>query len=392
MAFTLVVDDSYTHSPTPQIVITVNPVFDDDTGAYKGRRERWKIDGMLIPGGTSITTQVAALKSAYSNTIDKIQMKDNGTVRESIDLSSVEDHIMVKSIDFPEVGGPEWVTKRKYRINIESPLFLESGGSATAISRWKISYNIEQSGLQTRNISGTVEDPSNKEAETAYNALITAQGWLNLAGSNLVSDNYTIDDLNKKVSFTIAHKEYFQENALGSITTSDINVEESYDIMGILKRKISGFFEGPANDCLGVINSLKASGVGIVPLEENIIRNEYTNRTTFSLGFIIGSSVSDVVYTSTSLSIANAMAGFVHRRIIGAYPVKQFTSYPVSTCIQSGRKTGIGQYPDVDAVLYPGDIISRSITQGSVQRTRDGTGYLYPISWTYQFEKSGIFA
>ena len=190
MAVELVVTngaDTYTHDPTPSVVISSTIKHDEESGIYREREVIWTITGVLTPAGGLIADQVAELEEMYHNgVLDSAKVVDGST---ELEIMPDEKGIRVTGLDFPEGSGPEWATKRQYIVTLNGSDYSEDVTSNGEYD-YNITYATEQSGIVTRTITGSMRDLYGKDSAAKYAALKTTLGWSTWAGANQIDDTY----------------------------------------------------------------------------------------------------------------------------------------------------------------------------------------------------------
>ncbi len=374
--------DFYTHIPHPTVSIRVEPVHPDDVNEVFEFKHIWTISGVLVAGATSIQTQVAALHVAYDvGTLQSAQILDDVTPLETL---PTDGGLKITSFEFPEGKGPEWATKREYKIVIEGldhTSVVDSLGEYT----YTIVYSTNQSGIQARTISGTLKDIKGKSSVAKYNTLKSNQSWSTWSGANLLTDSYSSNKDNTICNFTVLHQKYWLAYTPG-VTNADISVEERVDSQGVRRYRASGWFEGTEGSCIAAINILMPGGVVI--LNNTITRKKYANRTLFSLEYVYKRN-SDIIFLQENLSIQSSIPDFVFKRVLGGRPIKQFTSYTVARAIQTGVIKRLQQYPSAPAPHWSASFLKyKQLTKISPEQNISGNRAIYGLAYTYTFEFS----
>lgn len=370
--------DTFIHDPAPSVVIR---------NVFRGSEEAvelweneitWSIDGILIPRDGLISDQVIELKGFYNvGELTSVELQDDGVIIESI---PTDRGIKIESLEFPEGDGPEWATKRKFSLVLKGstiPTTLATYGEYS----YNISYTTDQSGLISRTINGTLKDFKDKDAETKYEAFKTAQGWATWTDANLSSDTYSTNKDDTKCNFTIVHRKYWTAYPTG-ITNADYSRDTRVDGQGVTREIISGWFEGPAANCLAAINALRQP---FAIVNESVSRNPYTHRTSFTLSYI-NSITSDIISFTEQITINASIEDFVHKRVLGGYPpVRQVVSKTPATAIQTGTIKRLAMYPEEPPSHWNAMYMkSRSITKNSPENRVSNS--VYGLSYAYSFE------
>lgn len=372
--------DDYTHVPHAAVSISVGPVHPDNSNEVFEYRHTWTITGMLVPGGTSIQAQVTALHAAYDlGTLATAQILDDVTPLETM---PIDGGIKITAFEFPEGRGPEWATKREYKIVLEGldhTSTVDSDGEFT----YTITYSTDQSGIQTRTVSGTLKDIKELVATTKYNTLKAAQSWATWSGANLITDSYSANKNDTVCTFSVVHKKYWIIYP-GGITNCDTSIEKSVDNQDVEKYRAFGWFEGVESSCLAAINSLVPGGA--IRLTSSNTRKQYSNRTSFNLEYIYRSG-NDIIFSQENLVIAPSIPDFVFRRVLGFPAIKQYTSYTVARAVQTGIIKRLEQYPLEPTHHWPSIHLKHSeLARIEPEYNISNRKSVYGLTYTYVFE------
>jgi len=392
MAFTLVVDTTYTHNPHPKVVMSRKSVYSGKDNVFMGVVDTWNISGVLLSINGALPTQITNLKNAYDS-VTKIELKDGTTVRETIDVTGMDAIIKTTTLDFPEGFGPEYITKRAFSITLETTTYIPSGYpiATSTVNNYTISYTTGQNGKIIRVVSGTCTDEVDRDATAEYAAFKTAQGWANApAGYNRGSDSYTANQENSEVSYSITDTEYFIAFP-ANITSGSLSVDERLDDSGNTLTTKTGWYEGSGANCIIAIDAIREAGAAAVLLNESISRDDFSSRTNFTLEYLMAASTDEIDRKNT-YTISTPYTSIIFKRVLGGgSPVRQATSVGTARATQSGQAVKVGSYPTESASEWPLTIMSQNVTRHPPVKTRSGTGYLYRTSWDYSFESASAF-
>ncbi len=371
----------YVHDPTPGVVMNVDYRHHDTGGTLYEKRETWTITGYILPKeGDTLENQIAELQTKYaSGLLATAKLMDDNTVLEELPTDRA---IEVKSLSFPTGDGPEWATKRNYIIVLEG-IDYSSAVTTSGEYEYTITYATEQSGVVTRTISGTLRDVGGEDATTLFATLKSNQGWSTWTLAYMVTDSYTQNSENTECSFNIVHRKYWLAFPSG-ITNCSVNTSTLVDNQNATHYSITGWFEGSVSDCNTAISALKAAQDVLIRKETS--RNDYTNRTSFSVLYL--TETSDIYLFQEIISVDEPIADFVHKRVLGGgAPVKQYTSWTPAQASQRGRIVRLRQYPALPPPLWNLDNVT------SVQYSYDfpenftvDGGSVYTLTYSYSFE------
>lgn len=383
MAFNLYTNNGssdYTHNPTPKVVISKSYSRKENTDEIIGLEHRWTISGVLTTAGGAIDTQVAALEAAYEvGDLAFCRLRDEAVVKEQI---PVDEGVHVESVNFPVGKGPEWASKREYEITITG-IDYSASITSTGDYAYTITYDTDQSLIQTRSIRGTLKDYTGKDSITKTNALVAAESWGTWSGAYTVQDSITTNETDTVTDFNLVHKKYWTAFP-SSITNAQVSNTINTDNMGMQTQTISGFFEGSEGNCTSAINTLRPSGSFLA--SENIARNDYTNRTNFSMKYA-STATNDIVYYQQVITIIPRVYGFIYKRILGGVsPVRQSTSLTSSRASQSGVIQRLSGYPSIPAPLWGIYSMTGSSQKYTTAQYRNNSLGLFTINYTYEFE------
>ncbi len=374
--------DDYTHIPHPSVEIQVQVVHPEDNNEVFEFRHTWVITGMIVPGAATIQAQVTALHVAYDlGTLASAQILDAATPLETL---PTDGGLKVVSLEFPEGKGPEWATKRSYKIvlkGLDHTSTVDTNGEYS----YTITYLTDQSGIQTRTISGALKDIKGKAATAKYNALKSNLGWATWSGANLTTDSYSTNKDDTVCSFTVVHKKYWAIHPSG-ISNCDVNVEKAVDAQNVARYRVFGWFEGIASSCSVAIKALVPTGS--IMLANTITRKGYSNRTSFNIEYIYKSG-NNIVFSQESLKISPSIIGSVFKRVLGARAIKQLTSYTTARAIQTGVIKRLQQYPSEPSPHWSAsNIVSSEFTRMTPEFNVGGKKAVFGLSYTYVFEFS----
>ncbi len=370
----------YPHVPHAAVEIRVEPVHSSDSNEVFEFKHIWTITGIIVPGGITIQEQIAGLHAAYDlGTLQSAQILDDTTPLETL---PTDGGIKITSFEFPEGKGPEWATKRQYKIVLEGldhTSTVDSAGEYT----YTITYSTDQSSIQTRTISGTLKDIKGKAATTKYGTLKSNQSWAVWSGANLITDSESANKDDTICTFTVVHRKYWIIYP-GGITNGDVNIEKSTDSQNIERYRAFGWFEGTEAVCLSAINALVPGSA--IRLTSSSTRKGYANRTSFSLEYIYRSG-NDILFFQENLSIAPSIPDFVFKRVLGFHAIKQYTSYTVARAIQTGVIKKLEQYPLSPQCHWPEVHLKHSeITRIEPEYNSSSGKFVYGLVYTYVFE------
>ena len=375
----------YSLSPMPAVVIQNTYRHRGDSTNLVAREITWNVTGLFLPNGNSILEQVNALKAFFNDTTDagkivEAKIKDGSDVLE--DLTNEGQGIRVSNLSFDEGSGPEWATRRSYSFTLTGTEFTASVNTLGDCT-YGITYSTEQNGLITRTVSGILKDVLDANAVVKYTTFKAAQSWATWAGANLISDTYSVDVDGIVVDFTIVHKKYFILFQ-GGITNSDVSKSVITDEMNVTRLVYSGWFEGSGIDCATAITTLDRTGFHT--LSSSTSRNDYINRTTFTIEGI--STGADILFQSERLAVTYQLTEFVHKRVLGGgSPVKQTTSKNIVRASQSGIIKRKSSYPSSPSLNWAsGDLVGKVETRLTPEIQVGSGNYVYGLQYSYEFE------
>ena len=332
----------------------------------------WTISGVLGPGEESLDMQINALKDHYSSgELTEVMIVDGSTTLEEL-VSDI--NITVSDCSFPVGTGPEWATKRKYVIVLEGVERPEAVNTLGEID-YAISYGVDQSTIVDRTIKGTVKDVVG-DSYAKYLIAKNSNAWVTWAGANLIGDTYEVNDGDTLTSFSISHRQYWVGFGVG-ITNSSKSVEIDTDAMNVTRTRVSGWFEGSGVSCATAI-----AGIGVVSavlLTSSISRDDYANRTSFTLDYI--STTQGILYSKEEIALNGSVYDFVFKRVLGgAPPVKQYTGRTTATGTQAGEIRGLTTWPNVPAPHWSSAYIkSYTVKHGTPEFVVNSGSYIYPL-------------
>lgn len=373
---------TYTHSPTPGVVINKTNEYRENTSEVVKTIVTWDVTGIIIPGdgSSTILEQVEELVNFYSeNQVDSLVLKDGLTVYEELPLG---EPIRITDISFPEGTGSEWATKRSYSMTftgVSYPADVTTEGDYS----YTITYAYDQSGLCTRTVSCTLRDYVDNEARSKMDALVSSMSWLSSAGYTLASKSYVEDRDDTVCTFTCTLKQYW-EAFPANITNAQLSSEVSIDSQGVTRRRFNGWFEGGEISCNNAISSLApASGILI---SSSISRDDYGNKTNFALEYIV-TTENDIIQEQYSLSIQSQTYDFVWKPVLGGgNPVKQNTAMTIAKASQSGTIKKLSSYATEPSPVYDTQYIkSKNVTRSSPE-INTGSGHIFTTNYSYEFE------
>lgn len=371
----------YTHPNMPSVVISNTARFKENTSELLEIEKTWTVNGFLASTDGNIQTQVIALKAHYIGMkLTSAQIKDGVTVLETLptDLG-----ICVESLNFPEGSGAEWATKRNYVLTLKGIDYVgtvESFGEYT----YTITYATDQSGNLTITINGELSDITGKNALDKYETLKFSKGWFYFADCNIINDIFTQNDNNTKITFTITAKEYWAAFPSG-ITDGSYDIEETLDNQNVTRVRVSGWFEGPVQNCMNAITTLTYSDVLI---SKSVSRNNLTNRTSFSLEFLLLSN--DILYRQETTTVTPQIYDFIHKQILGGRnPIKQVIAKTVATATQSGTLKRLKIAPLVPPPIWPLSCVKKhTISRITSEYNTYRDCFVYTLNYSYEFEFS----
>lgn len=399
---TLTANSSYVHDPTPGVVISMDPVYDDN-GVFIGTKQVWSIKGTLI--GPNISTKVAALETEYKTSgLSALELKIGASVVESIAQTNSGAHDNDKipaTIDFSEGTGVEWVTKRKYEIKAETPIngliFPEGSDS---VATYKYTSRVDQNTESVQSYSGQIKTDTSKDIDAEYTTWKSTWGIDTPPSNHILVNEIKSTNLEETVlSFTI---EFSSIGVPGSgvdaypagCTEGDASTETSTDEDDITYVNLSGFFVGSIVNCDNAIDAERPTPSGdFTLLGEDITRNEYEFKTSFSIRYI-GGAATDILATKQTVSIAPILEAFVMKRVVNDFPVKQVTSFTSAVARESGTTTKVGSYPAADTPRssWINALISSNTTRLPPRVNRSSGDAIYTVTWDYVYEDNENFS
>jgi hypothetical protein len=375
-------DNEYQHNPTPGIIITSKTTHQTDTDTYTVETVTWEVTGILLPGTNdlSVDEQVFKLEAFYSESdISKVQMKVDNAVLEEMPS---DNGIRLLSFDFPVGQGPEWATRRRYHLTFESERFSDVVKD-TGDYEYVITYTTKQNNNKARAITGSLEDMTNNTASEMVEALIVTNGWRELAGYNIISEQVVDNRVNSRSSFSIMHEEYFQAYPT-SITNANVQTETRVDKQNIQRSRTSGWFEGETGACLTAINTLVGSNKIV---SQSITRDDYAYRTSFNIEMIdLGDGT--IVYQQETIAIQDQVTINIYKPVLGgANPIKQATGKTSATASQTGTIKQFDTWAEAPALRWNAeDVSSRDIVKVGPEWNLSAGSYMYVTNYTIQYE------
>jgi hypothetical protein len=373
---------AYTFEITPAIVMSTEIGYKDSTSKRLEEKTVWNISGYFAPGAKSLKEQVGEFEEFINaDYLNNVRLMDGSSVIEEL---SGEGNVRITNLSYPTGSGPQHATRRNFEITLEvlkyAPEFLSTG-----VYQYTIEYATEQSTLVTRTISGTIKDLVGYAVLDKLDALITLKGWAIWDSANLLSKSSSSNDENSVCSFSIVHKKYWAAFPVGT-TNGEITRERSVDAQGVVKYKISGWFEGNELDCTAAIMAEKAVGH---LLGESISRAPYSNRTNFNLELLAqAGEQGPIYYSQETLTIQEAVDGIVFKPVLGGgEPVKQTVARTTAKATQSGLLKGLTSWPPPPALHWSeSNLTSKSVTRLPLESQAGLVGF--GIQYNYQFEFS----
>ena len=376
--------NTYTFGHMPSVVINCSTRVKEDTTDLIEEIITWNISGALIVTEGDIQSQVNALEAFLGNKELATALIIDNTTGTTLESVPTDRGIHVEQFNFSKGDGPEWATLRTFEIILSGESFVSSVFSSGELT-YTITYGTEQSGLTTRTISGTLKDVVGKDVETKYTAIKVANDWTVWLDSTLISDSYSVNDVYTNLTFTIVHKKYWQALP-ASVTNGSVSTELSLDNQNVMHKVISGWFEGTTIACNNAVNALRTSDVLIT---ENASRNEYENRTSFSLEYIVKSNL-DIVYSYETVTVHPSYLDFVHKRILGYMPpIKQLTSYTPCMATQSGIVKSLMRLPTIPmphwSIAY---VKGRNYSYSTGEYRTAAGSFMFTLTYSYEFESN----
>ncbi|MBW8002626.1 MAG: hypothetical protein FVQ80_11495 [Planctomycetes bacterium] len=378
--------DTYEHLPMPAVTIAKENRHYLDDDVLVEAIETWTIDGILIYStNATITEQIAELESFYANArLDSIELKSDGnTTLDSLTAQALKG-IVVESLTFPEGNGPEWATRRKYRIVVSGkyvPTVILTSGEVN----YTIIYDTPQSGQLRRTVSGTVKDVAGT-ATAKYNTLKTTwDSWAPapFIGANRGTDTNNANKDDTVCTFTLEDTVYWIAFPTG-ITNGEINTEIDTDSMGVAWCNVTGWFEGSDADCTTAIADIAPAGYTV--LTDSTTRNDHTNRTSFTRRYIL--TAEGEVSSSETLTIKEQLYEFVHKRVLGGgVPIRQDTSKGPFRYTQTGAIRSKDVYPTPPGYNWNvSGLLSEQVTRIAPEFEVGAGNFIYGLQYTYIFE------
>jgi hypothetical protein len=387
MAVTVVLDNgggpTYTFSVTPGVVITKSTITKEDNTDLQGVRVKWVLTGHFISPDGNLATQKSILETyLVTRVLTTAEIKDGAATLEAM---PTDGSIEVTDIEYPEGTGVEWATIRRFKITLEATDWVAAVVS-DGMYNYKIEYNTQQSTLQTRRISGTLEEHAGGSSFVNYGALKTAQGWETWSGANKISESTETNEEDTITTFTLIHEKYW-EAFPSLITNASVSTETAIDDQDVVRKRATGWFEGPLAACEAAINGLISFSDVII--NDSRTRSTYDNRTTFRLDLI--NALGDVIMEKQeSVTMTPSVYDFAMRPVIGgASPVKQYTVRRPAKAVQFGVIKQLKRPPTEPVPIWgTAHLKQKTVTSLSAEvRTKKGEA-VYGLQYSYTFEFS----
>jgi hypothetical protein len=387
MAFTLKLnngtDSEYVFDYLPDIAINKNNKH-DDANSLEYTEVSWGISGLLVPkSGTTIKDQVTALESLLAyGTLTYARLYSDTTIIEQIPNDIP---IKIDSFELPTSAGPEYATKRTFSISLSGQ---DASSAITTNGKYEYTtqYSTDINNFVTKTISGTVEDLIGTNSKVKTEALIASEGFDTWTYNSIEALREKYDITNNKndtiCTFTIVHKSMVETLPTG-VTDGRYAIQERQDAFGINYVTVSGVFYGTVSACNRAIAQVTA-GKGTL-LEDVQTREPIANSTSFTYNFI--GITSKVLSKEEVISITPSIMQFVHYRVLGEAPVKQYTTWKPASATQRGSITHLTKVPSLPSPHWSNEhIINSNYTTYSAEYDRKFRQRVFKLDYTYEFE------
>ncbi|HUU97749.1 MAG TPA: hypothetical protein VM487_18595 [Phycisphaerae bacterium] len=369
---------SYTH-PTPPTLVVERQVRRQIDDAGRIESITWRLEGFLDGADSAaIKTAVDGLEAAYRIDNQDAQLKSGSTVLMILDASEAVHGVQVDGPHFPQGGGVEFATLRRYQITLTAE-FIASGTSYDEDSR--LSYDYDPAGLATVTSSGTLRTKRGTSADALFASKDPDPG----ATYQLQHRRKTLNGLeDTQLDWEYVYREGKVATPAGVESASVTQVRRVDPDGTSVYYTVAGHLEG-ANP-LGAVPSFH---LAYVLLSESVTTDKYTGAVDFTLEYLsLGESRALVSWVETIEIVGGGMHWYT-QPLCGKAPKKVETVLMPATAVQSGRMVGRTTWRPFPTPKWGPEfehLDQRRQVKLGASRVPIGSHIHYPTEYAYYFE------